>query len=38
MQALVGKADIPHNYNEMGRRGSAANFLLDESIDGGTKM
>jgi hypothetical protein len=38
MQALVGKADAPHNYDETGRRGIAADFLLDESIDGGTKM
>ena len=37
-QALVGKADAPHNYAKTGRRGSAADFVLDESIDGEAKM
>ena len=38
-QALVGEADASsQNYNELGRCGSPAHFLLDEQIDRGAAM
>ena len=38
-QALVGEADAPsQNYDETGRRGSAAHFLLGKQIDRGAAM
>jgi len=38
-QVFVGEADAPsQNYDETGRRGSAAHFLLDEQIDRGAAM
>ncbi len=39
MQALVGEADAPsQNYDETGRCGSTAHFLLGEQIDRGAAM